>query len=50
MDTHTLSMAKFPKETIRIHSHNVDNLPLYTSNITNQLIFNELKKQEVDIY
>ena len=47
---YSLSMAKNPKETISIHSHNVDNLPLYASNVTNQLIYDEFKKQEADIY
>ena len=42
--------AKGPKETIRIHSHNVDNLSLYATNVTNQLIINEEKKQDADIH
>ena len=43
-------MAKSPKKTIRIHSHNVDNLSLYASNVTNQIIYDEFKKEEADIY
>ena len=47
---YSLSSAKDQNETIRIHSHYVDNFPLYASNITNQLIINELKKQDADIH
>ena len=42
--------AKDQKETIRIHSHNVDNLPLYVTKVKHQQIINELRKQDADIY
>ena len=55
MVTHTLSplsknCEKGKKETVRIHSHNIDNLPLYATKVKNQLIINELRKQDADIH
>ena len=49
LSSHFNHDAKGQKETIRIHPHNVDNFPLYATNVTNQLIINELKKQDADI-
>ena len=37
------------KETIKIHTHNIDNIPIYATKVKMQLIINELRKQEADI-
>ena len=37
-------------EIVRIHSHNINNMPQYTTTIKNQSIISELKKRTADIH
>ena len=37
-------------DTIRIHTHNIDNMPIYATNVKNQLIIMDYEKKEADIH
>ena len=43
MDTHDTNK-------VRIHSHNINNIPQYTTHIKNRSIINEIKQKTADIH